>query len=454
MKPGTLRIIIVPCLTLLLTACTKIQDQNIAVSNTGESFATAKRPNVILILGDDIGYEIPTCNGGQSYSTPNIDLLAKQGISYTHCYSMPLCSPSRNELLTGKYNFRNYSIWGQLDTTQRTFANIMKQAGYATCVAGKWQLGGGAASAKKFGFDTHCLFLPFFLSRSDETLENDRRYKNPHIYQNGAYLPDNVTNGKYADDIFTKFICDFIDSNRQKPFFVYYPLSLCHQPFSPPPTNPDFARWDPLKDKSNSKYFPDMVNYMDAKIGEIINKVQADGLASNTMIIYVGDNGTPKGISSKWNDTIIEGAKGSSKVYGIHVPLIITYLGNKMRAGAIANTLIDFSDFLPTLASIANTRVTASYGTVDGVSFYQSITGARDSIRSSVFFHWQDSILNDYERWAQTSTYKLYDATNHSSFYNFAIDPLEQKPIPSSQRTPEQKSIATMLKNVLDSLHP
>ncbi len=438
---------------LFFGSCTKISDADITALNTA-SRSDAKAttlPNVIFILADDIGYEIPGCDGGQSYNTPNINSLARNGTLYTHCYAMPMCSPSRIELMTGKYNFRNYHIWGILDTTQRTIGNIMKKAGYATCVAGKWQLDGGASSASKFGFDTHCLFLPFFTV--DETTENRYRYKNPHIYQNGAYLPDSVTNGKYADDIFTNFICNFIDSNRQHPFFVYYPLSLCHQPFSPPPANPDYASWDPLADGSEKKYFPDMVEYMDEKIGQIINKVFSDRIASNTIIIFSGDNGSPHEISSLWDGISIQGGKGSTNIYGIHVPLLITQYAQGSRRGTIADPLIDFSDFLPTLASIARTKVPAAYGTIDGVSFYKSITGATDSIRSSVFFHWQDTSFLAYYRWAQNATYKQYDTTNHNRFFNFATDPLEQSPIPPGKQTPQEKTISQQLKNVLNKEH-
>src|SRR3982750_4119348 len=91
------------------------------------------KPNIIFIVGDDIGYEIPAIDGGKSYSTPNIDKLAGDGIRFTQCRSAGLCSPSRFMLLTGKYNFRNYSIWGIMDTTQQTIGNMLRDAGYATC---------------------------------------------------------------------------------------------------------------------------------------------------------------------------------------------------------------------------------------------------------------------------------------------------------------------------------
>lgn len=442
MKPFTTLIAIV-----IIAGCSKIDQESLIIPDASSFGLTTNKPNVIFIMADDIGFEIPGCNGGQSYNTPNINSLAQNGTTYTHCYAMPMCSPTRVELMTGKYSFRNYNAWGRLDTSQLTIGNVMKQAGYATCAAGKWQMDGGAASLIKFGFKTHCLFLPF--DRDDETTENRYRYKSPHIYQNGAYLPDSFTNGKYADDIFTQFICDFIDSNKQKPFFVYYPVSLCHQPFSPPPTNPDYEGWNPLANGSKKTYFPDMVEYMDKKVGQIIDKVFSSGIASKTIIIFTSDNGSPHSITSLWNGDSIQGGKGGSTIYGIHVPLLISQYIQPNRRGTTCNTLIDFTDFLPTFADIARTKVTPSYGIIDGVSFYKSIAGLTDSIRSSVFFHWQDTSVSAYKRWAQTATYKQYDTTNSNRFYNYAADPLEQHPIPAGEQTPTEKTIAKQLKDVI-----
>ena len=97
------------------------------------------KPNIIFIVGDDIGYEIPTIDGGKSYSTPNIDKLAQDGMRFTQCRSAALCSPSRFMLLTGKYNFRNYTKWGEMNSKEKTFATLLRKGGYTTYAAGKWQ---------------------------------------------------------------------------------------------------------------------------------------------------------------------------------------------------------------------------------------------------------------------------------------------------------------------------
>jgi arylsulfatase A len=141
----------------------------------------SSRHNIIIILADDIGYDAIACDGNESFQTPNIDLIRQRGMRFTHCYGSPLCSPSRVAFVSGKYNFRNYTQWGVFDPTGKTFANIAKEAGYATYVAGKWQFDGGDAAVHRMGFDGYCIWNPF-------NNENSKHYKSPKIYENGAYL--------------------------------------------------------------------------------------------------------------------------------------------------------------------------------------------------------------------------------------------------------------------------
>ena len=119
---------------------------------------TQKQPNLILIMADDMGYECVRSNGGTSYNTPHLDELALTGARFEHCYSQPLCTPSRVKIMTGMSNFRNYVRFGVLDRKQTTFAHLLKKAGYATCIVGKWQLGQEVDSPQHFGFDQSCLW--------------------------------------------------------------------------------------------------------------------------------------------------------------------------------------------------------------------------------------------------------------------------------------------------------
>src|SRR5262245_11981187 len=117
--------------------------------------AADARPNIVVIMADDFGYECLRCNGGTSYQTPNLDRIAAGGMRFTHCHVQPLCTPTRVQLMTGLYNIRNYSTFGQMDPDSVTFAALLKSAGYATCMAGKWQLGRQVELPKKFGFDEY-----------------------------------------------------------------------------------------------------------------------------------------------------------------------------------------------------------------------------------------------------------------------------------------------------------
>src|SRR5215813_5483994 len=120
--------------------------------------ANAKRPNVVLILADDLGYEALGCDGGESYKTPNLDALAAAGMRFDRCYVQPLCTPTRVGLMTGMSNARNYIEFGSMDPNATTFAKLLKPAGYTTAMAGKWQLGRDKDLPEKFGFDETCLW--------------------------------------------------------------------------------------------------------------------------------------------------------------------------------------------------------------------------------------------------------------------------------------------------------
>lgn len=419
------------------------------------------KPNIILILADDIGYEIPTYTGGQSYSTPNIDFLASGGTQFTQAHAAPICSPSRFMLMTGKYNFRNYFHWGVMGTDQRTLANLAKSSGYATCASGKWQFDGGDQSIHAFGFDSYSVNEAFNSSSGNEAT-NDF-YKDPTVYQNGAYLPSSKTKGKYGPDIYRDYVFNFIDSNKDKPFFVYWAMNLCHKPFSPTPDDPAYATWvKGQKPKAgDSIYLPSMVKYMDKQVGQLIAKLQQMQLDKNTIILFAGDNGTPQDIHSRWNGQVIEGGKSLPIERGHHVPLL-AYMPGTISSGKKDTSLIDFTDFITTFADIFKTTVPAAYGTIDGVSFYPQLAGQNNSNdRDWVFCHYL--IHPEYadgtapKRWIQNDTYKEYDTIDGffktTKFYNIRIDPEEKKPIPASKRTPTEKAIYSSFKKTLATLH-
>lgn len=434
---------------LLVHACRKADDlkpADLKAVDADTSSSILTKPNIIIILGDDVGYYVPTVNGGESYETPNIDRMAKRGMRFTQCYSSPLCAPSRFVLLTGKYNFRNYTDWGVMDPKEKTFGTLLRDAGYETYVAGKWGFDGGDSSIRSLGFRNYSVFNP---------IKNDpvgSRYKNPHIYQDAAYLPAADMEGKYGDDIFTNNILSFIKINRRKNFFVYFPITLCHYPYSPTPDDPEFAAWGEKGSTPDVKYFPSMVKYMDKKIGQVVDSLKAWKLYDNTILMFVGDNGTPHYIYYNVAGVQYEGEKGESTKGGTHVPLIVTW-PKKIAPGQVNNNLVDFSDFLPTLADAAGISVPRKYGTIDGYSFYNQLTGLSYKPRQWVFCHYAPGTEggNAYKRWIQDTTYKLYDITG--AFYNTITDPYEKSPILQQNMTPYQKAISAKFQRIMDSLH-
>lgn len=403
------------------------------------------KPNIILILADDIGYGVPTCNGGQTFTTPNIDKMATNGMRFTNCYSAPLCSPSRFMFVTGKYNFRNYTDWGVMDPNEKTFANILQDAGYATYVAGKWQFDGGDIAIKNHGFDDYCVWNPY-------KNENGSHYKNPKIYENDAYLPESETNNRYGDDIFTERILSFVKNNRDNNFFVYFPIGLCHYPYSPTPDDPEFATWDPKTSTPDTKYFPSMVKYMDKKIGQLTDSLKAWSLYKNTIIMFVGDNGTPHDIWFTQDGVYQEGGKSNSSQSGTHVPLIVTW-PNGITPGQVNNNLVDFTDFLPTAVDAAGTTIPVNYGVADGVSFFSQLKGLPSLPRNWVFCHYAPNTNNGNDkvkRWINDKTYKLYDSTG--KFYNIMLDPEEKSPIKKSAMTTAEKNMKKEFQQIMNSL--
>lgn len=413
--------------------------------------AMAKRPNIVFILADDIGYECFGSYGSASYQTPYIDRLAAAGIRFTHCYSTPLCTPSRVMLMTGKYNFRNYEDFGYLNPLEKTFGNIFRDAGYSTCISGKWQLNGiaqkrtGWEDTKRpngFGFDEYCLWQLQYPKRDGE------RYANPLIVQNGITLPRQ--RDAYGPDIFCNYILDFIErkKNDDKPFFVYYTMPLVHDPFVPTPDN---SHWSDTagRYKEDTAYFKSMVAYMDKNVGAVIEKLEQTGVAANTLVIFAGDNGTNRHITSQMkNGQAVKGDKGYLTDGGTHVPLIGYWKGKSLR-GAVNADLIDFSDFLPTLTSAAGITLPEKF-IVDGRSFLPQILGQPSKPRDHVYMYYEP-------RWAgfengvfvRDKTYKLY---GDGRFYNVEKDVSEKNNLGDKTLTPQEQGIKTRFRSILKNM--
>ena len=375
-----------------------------------------------------MGYECLSSYGSISYQTPNLDLLALQGIRFSRCISQPLCTPSRVKIMTGLYNYRNYDYFGNLNTEAYTFGNLMRDAGYSTCISGKWQLNGiyhkdeipdwdDHTKPNRFGFDEYCLWQ---LTKSNK---EGGRYADPLIEQNGKILE--LDENIYGPEIFADYILSFIDRNKDNPFFIYYPMVLVHDPFVP---TPDSDIWDnkDLHHKNDTSNFRDMVEYTDKIIGMIMAKLNEFNLTNNTIIMFTGDNGTHPSIHTRTKDGVVQGGKGNTIDAGIHVPLIISWPRIIMK-GLIYDDLIEFSDFFPTLADIVDRKVDS-----DGTSFYSLLAGKKHRPRTAAFVHydprWGDRVNQYRNQFIMTSDYKLYQ---DGKFYNISSDVREKHPLDS-----------------------
>jgi arylsulfatase A len=412
----------------------------------------SNKPNIILIIGDDVGREIPTYNGGQSYSTPNLDFMAANGKQFPYFFAHPDGPPSRLAMFTGKYNYRNWVTFGYLPPTSQTFANMLQSVGYSTCYTGKWQFDGGDTSIHNHGFDKYLVFMPFDKKANNNHDQFYRRYKDPYLYENASYLTDSEVNGKYSEDMFFNYASNFIDSNKSNPFLLVYANNLVQKPFVPTPDDPEFATWNPQIDDTqndNKSYYPSMVAYMDKIIGELINKVQSAGLAQNTLIIFTSDNGTNTKITSKYKGYTVRGAKDSTVFDGINVPFLAYWPG--IVTPGVDTSLVDMTDFFPTFANLSGAPM-APYQPLDGTTFYDNLTGTitPGKQRTTVYCYWP----RDYQHKVDLSyvlnyDYKLYDSLNGSRFYDLQTDIYEKHPIPNNQLTPDEKRAKNVFQVIL-----
>lgn len=408
--------------------------------------ATEKQLNLILIMADDLGYETITCNGGESYKTPNLDKMAEVGMRFEHCYSQSICTPSRVQIMTGKYNDRNYTKFGELKRGELTFAQLLKNQGYKTCIAGKWQLGKEPDAPQHFGFDQSLLWQ-HTRPRTREGESFDSRFSNPRFERNG--VEEDSNKGEFGPDLCADFICEFIEANKDKPFLAYYPMILTHCPFIPVPETSD---WNPDSPgspsyKGDAKYFGDMVTYMDKLVGRIVEQVEKSGISDRTVIIFTGDNGTDSPVVTDWKGIKYAGGKGKTTNAGNHVPLIVHAPGLKGRG--VKHDLIDFTDMLPTLCDLAGLDpYKVGHGqSWDGRSFAPQLKGEKNNPRDYVFsWYSPQGKAKAAKVWAHDGHHKLY---RDGRFFDLLNDRLEEKPL-KGELTDEQKTVKAKLQAILD----
>jgi arylsulfatase A len=394
----------------------------------------AQRPNVVVIMADDLGYETIGANGGTSYKTPVLDRMAAEGVRFTHCYVQPLCTPTRVQLMTGKYNVRNYVNFGEMDPQAVTFGNVFKQAGYVTCMAGKWQLGRDVQLPKKYGFDEYCLW---------QHTRRPPRYVNPGLEING--VEKDFSKGEYGPDLVNEYAIDFVMRNKERPFFLYYPMMLTHGPYMPTPDSKD---WDPKimgeRDGRSPEHFGDMVQYMDKLIGKLLAGLDKAGVRENTLVLFLGDNGTGAGTRSMMGQREVIGGKGSTTETGMHVPLIASWPGHIAR-GKVSSDLVDSTDLLPTICAAAGITLPKDL-VVDGRTFLPQLRGEAGQPRKWIY-SWYSPRGERLREFAFNHNYKLYRG---GEFFDLKADPEETKPLQVASLSGEGTAAAKELQGALD----
>lgn len=401
----------------------------------------AERPNVVLFMADDLGVECLSSYGCLDYQTPHLDALAASGARFTHAYSQPLCTPSRVQIMTGKYNFRNYPEFGHLSPDETTFGDLLRSAGYHTSVAGKWQLSGSGKQYPEktdpadWGFNEHCLWQ---LNNRAPYGNRGSRYWDPYLEQNGQVLqpgPD-----AYGPDVVAEHVLSFIERNRDQPFFAYYPMILTHNPFDPAPRPGS-------RGNQNVRYFKDMVEHMDAIVGRVVDKLEELNLRDNTLVIFTGDNGTNKGVSTRTTAGVIRGGKGTTTNAGTHVAFIVSWPG-RIEPGTTTDRLVDFTDVLPSLLAATGTQAPADFKT-DGVPFLDA-NGLSQQQREFTYCWYEPrhgaNAARNNAAFARDRQFKLY---LDGRFFDVSKTPLEEK---GDELTGELSSEAAAAKKKLQSV--
>ena len=387
-----------------------------------------KKPNIIYILADDLGIGDVSAYGADSNHTPIIDKLAKEGIRFQHGYTAPLCGPSRAMILTGRYAFRtgavNQDMCGDLKPANEVMIpSVLKSAGYVSSMSGKW--GQLPLHPSDFGFDDYI------------------RFNGSGVYWNGekgkpeTYTVNGVTKelgNQYMPDLVHEHAVNWIRTNKNKPFFLYYSLVHVHGKIVATPDS-----------KPGSDLYADNIAYMDKLVGKLLTTLDSLKLRQNTLIVFMGDNGTggPYAKRATINGRPLSGKKGDMLEGGGLVPLLANW-PSVIPPNQVSNTLIDASDLLPTFADIAGAKL-PTQNPLDGRSFLPQLLGKKGSPRDWIFCELGNKWYVRDARWKLNREGELYDMIN---------SPFEEKKVVDIASNKETSAAYARLKAVLDNLNP
>jgi arylsulfatase A len=389
----------------------------------------ADKPNIIYILADDLGIGNVSCYGSDKYKTNNIDKLASGGTRFTQAFTAALCGPSRALIMTGRYAFRNGSTnqdaCMKMPIAELRLAQTFKAAGYATSAIGKWgQLPGEPNEA---GFDDYLRF------------NGSGFYWNKNKSKGGAYR----ANGKelklgekeYMPDLMHNQAVSFIKKNQTKPFFLYYSMVHVHGDIQP---TPDSAA-------DSKDLYSDNILYMDKLVGKLVAELDTLKLRENTLIIFMGDNGTAKGQDklSTIGGRNVSGVKGTMLECGGLVPMIANWPG-KTPAGKVSANLVDSTDFLPTFADLIGTKLPENV-IFDGNSLAPQLRGEEGKKRQFVYNQLASMWYVRNAGWKLNQLGELYDMSGA---------PFTEKLVTVDNQDTNAKAARTTLASALAQLNP
>lgn len=412
----------------------------------------ARKPNVIFILADDLGYTDVGCFGSRYYETPNIDRMAAEGIRFTNGYSCgPNCQPTRAALMSGQYGPRTgiYTVgsierfaWRtrplrpvdnveQLPSETVTLAQSLKSAGYATGLFGKWHLGQkGAYHPSKRGFDEAIVTMGKHFNFVTDP---------PTDYPPGTYLADFLTDRAV----------DFIARHKQQPFFLALHHFGVHAPHQAKPELIAKFQNKPVVGGHNDPVYAAMIASVDESVGRVLKAVADSGLASDTLVIFASDNGGVGGYAREGigkaggitDNAPLRGGKGMLYEGGIRVPYIFYWPG-KIPSGSTSDQPINSVDLYPTLLDLAGGHPPTN-ATLDGVSYAKLLTtgGKAKLERDALYWHFPGYLGAGPNAWRTTPAgairagdWKLIEffETGKRELYNLKDDPSEKQDLASA----------------------
>ncbi|MGB8167453.1 MAG: sulfatase-like hydrolase/transferase [Chthoniobacteraceae bacterium] len=425
----------------------------------------APKPNIVFILADDLGFAEIGANGADHYKTPNIDSLAKTGIRFTHFYTAPLCGPSRALILTGRYAFRTGAVTQDAcaaisrigDKAEVMIPTVLKQTGYTSAMIGKWGQLLPSGDAAEWGFDHMLSFKAsgIYWNKAAAAswvkkyeLAGDKDGEGGVRANPGPYNIDEkklmMTDTEYMPDLMHKDAVAFINENKSKPFFLYYSLSHVHSQILP---TPDSAPPAPGTDTATryAQVYNDNITYMDKLVGKLLAELDRLKLRENTVIFFMGDNGTAKANADR--ATIggrrIVGQKGGMEEGGGLVPLIVSWKG-VTPAGKLNENFSDASDLLPTFAEIAGASLPENR-VIDGKSLLPQIKGETKSPRTWAFTQLGENYHVREAGWKLNQAGQLFDMKNA---------PFEETLVPADSKDGAAMTARSHLSEVLAQLNP